>query len=132
MIRVASGIAVRGKNVLMGLRKPSKLRPSMWEMPGGKVEIGETPEEALAREWREELAVSPIGIGALVSSAILDLEISLVVDLFHVNFEMQPSAIDHVELRWVDPAFAVRSLPCSPAFYLHYPLMMRWLIEAGR
>lgn len=43
--------------VLIQQRPPSKAMAGLWEFPGGKVEIGETPEQSLIREMREELAV---------------------------------------------------------------------------
>lgn len=49
-IRVVSGLLFDQNRVLMGLRKPDKLRPTMWELPGGKIDPGEKPWEALIRE----------------------------------------------------------------------------------
>ncbi|MFL5318422.1 MAG: (deoxy)nucleoside triphosphate pyrophosphohydrolase [Myxococcaceae bacterium] len=49
---------------LVQQRLPGKSRPLLWEFPGGKVEAGETDEQALVRECREELAVE-LKVGAL-------------------------------------------------------------------
>ena len=43
--------------VLIQQRPPGKSMAGLWEFPGGKVEVGETPEQSLIREMREELAV---------------------------------------------------------------------------
>ena len=44
---------------LIGRRKPdNKNYPDMWELPGGKIEEGETPWEAINREWKEELDIN--------------------------------------------------------------------------
>ena len=54
--RVAVGVLVRGDGaVLLGRRPPGKPYAGYWEFPGGKIEDGETVEQALARELREEL-----------------------------------------------------------------------------
>ncbi len=53
---------MREKRLLMSRRPEGGAWPGLWELPGGKVEEGETPEEALVREWREELDVTPVAV----------------------------------------------------------------------
>mgnify|MGYP001152652160 CR=1 FL=1 len=55
-IEVAVGIAIREDGaVLLGQRKKSTMHSGKWEFPGGKIEAGEMPSEALIREWKEEV-----------------------------------------------------------------------------
>lgn len=118
-------------DMLMGLRKPGKKRPDLWELPGGKVEDGESPRTALAREWQEELGAK-IDVRVQIASASFDWNGLCVVDLYHVVRVgatarmpvLQP--LDHAELRWATPDHALDHLPCSPAFYVHYPWIKRW------
>lgn len=58
---VVAGILVRERRLLLSRRPSGGAWPGLWELPGGKVESGETPEEALVREWREELDATPLG-----------------------------------------------------------------------
>ncbi len=54
---VSAGIIQRNGRVLVGQRRKSGRHPLKWEFPGGKVEPGETPQQALVRELREELQI---------------------------------------------------------------------------
>ena len=63
---VAAVIERPDRRLLIGQRRPHDTSPLKWEFPGGKVEPGESPERALARELREELGATlrrsaPIG-----------------------------------------------------------------------
>ena len=53
MIQVVAAIIERDGRILVGQRQASQSHPLQWEFPGGKVEPGETPEQALARELEE-------------------------------------------------------------------------------
>jgi 8-oxo-dGTP diphosphatase len=57
MLQVVAGILERGGRILICQRRPGQAHPLKWEFPGGKVEAGETPEQALGRELEEELGV---------------------------------------------------------------------------
>jgi 8-oxo-dGTP diphosphatase len=57
MLQVVAAILEREGKVLIGRRKPEQSHALQWEFPGGKVEAGEAPEQALARELQEELAI---------------------------------------------------------------------------
>ena len=66
-VDVVGAVIRDGDRVLMAQRPEGKAQAGLWEFPGGKVEPGETPAEALARECREELAVAIESPRVLVS-----------------------------------------------------------------
>ena len=57
---VAAALIVRGGEVVIGQRRSDQPMASQWEFPGGKIEPGESPEEALARELEEELGIHAV------------------------------------------------------------------------
>ncbi len=54
---VAAALVDEDKRVLLAQRPEGKALAGLWEFPGGKIDAGETPEEALVRELREELGI---------------------------------------------------------------------------
>jgi len=58
MIQVVAAILERDGKILICRRRPEQSHGLQWEFPGGKVEAGETPEQALARELQEELGIA--------------------------------------------------------------------------
>jgi 8-oxo-dGTP diphosphatase len=58
MIVVAAVIERADRRLLIGQRRRNDTSPLKWEFPGGKIDEGETPEAALARELQEELSVT--------------------------------------------------------------------------
>lgn len=57
MVQVVAAIIEREGKILIGRRMAKQSHPLQWEFPGGKVEDGETPAQALARELEEELGI---------------------------------------------------------------------------
>ena len=57
MLQVVAALIERDGRILIGQRKPGQSHPLQWEFPGGKVENGETPAQALTRELEEELSI---------------------------------------------------------------------------
>jgi len=66
MRNVVNALLLREAKVLLARRDPSrKAYPNLWSFPGGHVEQGETFEQALVREAREEIGIVPISYSAL-------------------------------------------------------------------
>ena len=83
-------------------RPANKARPLLWEFVGGKVELGETKEQALIRECREELAVR-ISVGDVfmdVTHEYPDLTVHLT--LFNATIsEGNPQKLEHNDIKWI-------------------------------
>jgi 8-oxo-dGTP diphosphatase len=99
---VVAAVIERGGYVLIGRRKAGGRHPLKWEFPGGKVEIGETPEEATVRELEEELAIR-----ARVDREILRYEYQYperapILLIFYrvVDFDGEPRNLEYAEIRW--------------------------------
>lgn len=95
----------RDGRVLVARRPPHKLLPLKWEFPGGKVEPGEAPEAALAREVLEELGCTVHAASFVARSE--DPSRPLVLDAYRcalVDGEPRPDARDgtHDAVRWID------------------------------
>ena len=103
MIRVTAAIIESENKILIAQRKSKdNLFGGLWEFPGGKIEDGETPEECMARELKEELEIE-VEVGTLITSnkhrypnGIFEL---LVYKVEHIsgNFVLN----DHDEVKWI-------------------------------
>ncbi len=60
VVSVVAGVVMHSGKILIGQRKRNDWHGLKWEFPGGKIEQGEEPEQALARELREELGIEAI------------------------------------------------------------------------
>jgi A/G-specific adenine glycosylase len=98
---IAAAVIQKQDKVLLGLRPETDLLGGLWEFPGGKVEEGETLQQALEREIKEELALSiesgpEIGI---YPHAYTHFRITLHAFETHHHGE-EPQALDHDQLQW--------------------------------
>ena len=91
--------------VLMQPRPPGKAHAGLWEFPGGKVEPGETPRNALVREVNEELGIR-LDPGALTPAGFADGaagagENAIVIWLYSArSWEGEPESLDGGECGW--------------------------------
>jgi 8-oxo-dGTP diphosphatase len=102
MVQVVAAILERDGNVLIGRRKPEQSHPLKWEFPGGKVEPGETPEQALARELEEELSIRDAA-GTEIARYEYQYPGKDPIRLFFFRVQSytgQPQNVDFHELRW--------------------------------
>ena len=93
------------KNKFMICQRPAhKARGLLWEFVGGKVEPGETKEQALIRECREELAVT-ISVGGVFMDVVHEYpDITVHLTLFNaVIAEGVPQNLEHNDIRWITP-----------------------------
>jgi len=102
---VVAGIIRRDGKFLIGQRQASDRHGLKWEFPGGKVESGETPREALRRELREEL-----GIEAAIGREVARYEHSsqgrpplIIVFMTVDSFTGEPIDRAFEQIRWEDP-----------------------------
>ena len=104
MTEVVAALIWKGERFMICQRPSNKARGLLWEFVGGKVEAGETKEDALVRECREELAVT-LRVGEVfmeVTHEYPDLTVHLT--LFHATIaEGVPQMLEHRDIKWITP-----------------------------
>ena len=125
------GAVIENSNleVLCALRSPSMSLPNLWEFPGGKVEEGETPEQALVREIQEELGCA-IQVYRLVEDIEHEYEDQIVNFLTYkarITFG-NPNDKEHSQLKWV-PIKQLDQLAWAPADQTTVRTLIDTLVE---
>ena len=102
MTEVAAALIGDGDKFMICQRPAHKARGLLWEFVGGKVEPGETREQALIRECREELAVT-VSVGEVFMDVVHEYPDLLVhLTLFNtVIAEGIPQKLEHNDIRWI-------------------------------
>jgi 8-oxo-dGTP diphosphatase len=86
-------------------RPAHKARGMLWEFVGGKVEAGETKEQALIRECREELAVT-LAVGGVFMDVVHEYpDLTVHLTLFNATIAAGvPQMIEHNDIKWITPS----------------------------
>ena len=117
LLVVAVALVDADNRVLLAQRPPGKQLAGLWEFPGGKVEPGEVPEAALARELGEELGIE-VGPDDLVPACFASApngEAHMLLLLYLCRqWRGAPAPLDAAALHWATPA-EMRGLAMPPA-----------------
>ena len=104
MVEVVAGLIWSGNRFMICQRPENKARALLWEFVGGKVEKGESAEDALIRECKEELdiVVKPIDVFCDVTHVYPDITVHLT--LYNAEIlEGEPKMLEHNDLKWITP-----------------------------
>jgi len=106
-IRVVAAQIERNGRYLITQRKPTSSLPLLWEFPGGRVEEGETDQQALARELREEMAIDvevdepSVAVTHEYDAYVIDFRV------YRCRLMSEPGSIQKIgvhDARWVHPS----------------------------
>ena len=105
MIEVVAALIWDKDKFMICQRPVHKARGLLWEFVGGKVETGETKEQALIRECREELAVT-VSVGDVFMDVVHEYpDINVHLTLFNATIaEGVPQKLEHNDIKWITPA----------------------------
>ncbi|MBR4172593.1 MAG: (deoxy)nucleoside triphosphate pyrophosphohydrolase [Kiritimatiellae bacterium] len=115
-IEVVGAVIRDGERVLMAQRPAGKTQAGLWEFPGGKIECGETPEQALARECWEELRLDiehPTVLRSVVHS-YPEKTIRLILVECRIRPGSSPDPQEGQAVAWFHPS-ELDTLPVCPA-----------------
>ncbi len=114
---VAAALVDADGRVLLQQRPAGKSLAGLWEFPGGKLEPGETPEDALIRELEEELGIAVphacLAPAAFASAPLGERHLLLLLYIAR-KWVGVPRALEATALKWVRPA-DMHALPMPPA-----------------
>ena len=105
MVEVVAALIWDKDRFMICQRPANKARALLWEFVGGKVEPGETKEQALIRECQEELAIT-LSVGDVFMDVVHEYpDITIHLTLYNaVIAEGIPQKIEHNDIRWILPA----------------------------
>ena len=99
---VVAALIWNSDNFMICQRPAHKDRGLLWEFVGGKVEPGETKEQALIRECQEELAIT-LSVGDVFTEVVHEYpDITIRLTLFNATIaEGIPQKLEHNDIRWI-------------------------------
>ena len=102
---VVAALIWNGDKFMICQRPANKARALLWEFVGGKVESGETKEQALIRECKEELDVL-LSVGDVFIDVIHEYpDITVHLTLFNATIaEGEPQKLEHNDIQWITPS----------------------------
>ena len=104
MVEVVAALIWKNGKFMICRRPAHKARGLLWEFVGGKVELGETKEQALVRECREELAVTVAVQDEFMSLVHEYPDITIHLTVFNAYIaEGVPQLLEHNDVRWIPP-----------------------------
>ena len=100
---VVAGAIIKDGKVFAAQRGASGKTAFKWEFPGGKINPGETPEQALARELVEELSIN-VKVHELIYSVVDEYEdVILHIDTYKCSLiSGEPTLSEHISMAWSD------------------------------
>ena len=124
---VVAALLWRDDKLLISRRRSDQAMPNLWEFPGGKIEAGEPPQVALAREVREELGCE-VDVGRIADVVFHDYP---AFDLYMLVYDCrivagEPAPVAVAEVAWVEP----ERLPQLDLLPADFPLARRLADEA--
>ena len=115
MTEVVAALIWQGERFMICQRPAHKGNALLWEFVGGKVEPGETKEQALVRECREELAVE-VSVGEEFMDVVHEYtDITVHITFFRAAIkEGVPQKLEHNDIQWITPS-EIENYPFCPA-----------------
>ena len=104
MTEVVAALIWQGEKFMICQRPAHKARGLLWEFVGGKVEPGETKEQALIRECQEELAVI-LAVGNVFMDVVHEYpDLTVHLTLFNATIAGgEPKKLEHNDIQWITP-----------------------------
>ncbi|EPR76395.1 Mutator mutT protein (7,8-dihydro-8-oxoguanine-triphosphatase) [Leifsonia rubra CMS 76R] len=114
-ISVVGAVIVRDGLILCAQRGADGSLPGMWEFPGGKIEAGESPRDALTREIAEELHCT-VAVGELVTTNTHEYDFAIIelTTFFCELLDGTPVLTEHEAVCWLPPE-QLMTLEWAPA-----------------
>jgi len=102
---VVAALIWQGDKFMICQRPAHKARGLLWEFVGGKVELGETKEQALIRECKEELAVT-LSVGDVFMDVVHEYpDLAVHLTLFNATIAGgEPEMLEHNDIQWITPS----------------------------
>src|ERR1700760_1665565 len=123
---VAAALLDSDGRVLVAQRPSGKAMAGLWEFPGGKIEAGESPEDALVRELQEELAIAvkPPCLAPFTFASHTYDSFRLLMPLYVCRrWDGTPVARHHAALKWIGPNELMRDACSWPMPAADLPLL---------
>ena len=104
MTEVVAALIWKGDKFMICQRSAHKARGLLWEFVGGKVEVGETKEQALVRECKEELNIL-LSVGDVFMDVTHEYpDITVHLTLFNAAIAKgEPQKLEHNDIQWITP-----------------------------